>query len=136
MTAGLFMLYELKTPEGPISISKNVIGRIVFVSVRKLKGKVIIANRKGKTPGIGKKPGVIDAINNMDITMGERGLDIKLYVVINFGTSIGLVTDNLISEISSNIRELTGLETNSVAVFVKGMISNQQVSKRNIEVKG
>ena len=129
------MLYELKTPEGSISLSKNVIGKIVFGSVRKFKGKVAITNSKGKAPGFMKKPGVVDAINNMDITMGPLGLDVKVYIIINFGMSIGMVTDSLIEEIHSKIKELTGLEPNSVAVIVKGMISKQQMTKRNIEVK-
>jgi len=130
------LLYELKTPEGSISISKNVIGRIVIESVRKYKEKVRITNHKGKAPGFVKKHGGADLISSVEITMGDKGLDIKVYVVINFGTSIGIVTDSLINEIHNRIKELTGLEPDSVAIVVKGMISKQQMSRRNIEVKG
>jgi len=125
----------LITPDGTIVLSKNVIGRIVIESVRKFKGRVRISNQKGKTPGPARKRGVAEAINNMEITMGSEGLNIKIYVVIDFGTSIGMVTDNLINEIHGRTKELTGLEPDSVAVIVKGMISKQQMTRRNIEVK-
>ena len=130
------MLTALETPEGDISLSKNIIGRIVIESVRKFRGKVKITNHKGKGPGIVKKISGVDAANNMDITMGEKGLDIRIYVVINFGTSIGKVTSQLIEEIQNRTKELTGLEPNSVAVIVTGMVSKQQMTRRNIEVKG
>ena len=129
------MLTALETPEGDISLSKNIVGRIVIESVRKFRGKVKITNHKGKGPGLVKKIGGVDAANNMEITMGEKGLDIRIYVTINFGTSIGKVTDQLIEEIHNKTKELTGLEPNSVAIIVTGMISKQQMTRRNIEVK-
>ena len=129
------MLYKLETSTGSISITKTVIGRIVIQSVEKFRDKVTISNHKGKVPGLVKKISGGDVINNMDITMGENGLDLRIYVVINFGTSIGRVTNSLIEEIHTRIKEFTGIEANSVAVVVTGMISKQQMTRRNIEVK-
>jgi len=129
------LLYKLETSTGSISITKTVIGRIVIQSVKKFRDKVMISNRKGKVPGLVKKISGGDVINNMDITMGENGLDLRIYVVINFGTSIGRVTNSLIEEIHTRIKEFTGIEANSVAVVVTGMISKQQMTRRNIEVK-
>ena len=129
------MLYKLETSTGSISITKTVIGRIVIQSVEKFRDKVTISNHKGKVPGLVKKISGGDVINNMDITMGENGLDLRIYVVINFGTSIGRITNSLIEEIHTRIKEFTGIETNSVAIVVTGMISKQQMTRRNIEVK-
>jgi len=125
----------LETSTGSISVTKTVIGRIVIHSVKKFSDKVVISNHKGKVPGLVKKISGRDVINNMDITMGEKGLDLRIYVVINFGTSIGKITNNLIEEIHTGIKEAVGVEPNSVAVVVTGIISKQQMSRRNIEVK-
>ena len=129
------MLYKIETSTGSISIAKNVIGRIVIQAVKKFKGNVMISNHKGKVHGLVKKIGDGDAINNMDITMGENGLDLRIYVVLNFGTSIGNVTNQLIEEIYTRIKAFTGAPPNSVAIIVTGILANQQMARRNIEVK-
>ena len=129
------MLYKLETSTGSISVAKTVIGRIVIRSVKKFSDKVVISNHKGKLPGLVNKIGGGDVINNMDITMGENGLDLRIYVVINFGTSIGKLTNNLIEEIHTRIKEFIDVEPNSVAIVVTGVISKQQTARRNIEVK-
>jgi len=125
----------METSEGSISFTKNVIGKIVVESVKKYNGKVLISNQKGKVPGIVRKIGGMDDINNMEIAMGPMGLDVRVFVVIHFGTSIGYVTNNLIEDIYNQIKEYTDLEPNSVAIVVTGIISKQQISRRNIEVK-
>ena len=120
------MLYKEETPLGSIIFSKIVIARIVTVSVKKFHGRVRISNPKGKIPR--------DYINNIDISMGANGLDVRVYVVIDFGMSIGFVTDSLIEGIYRRIKELTGLEPNSVAIIVTGLVSKKQTARRNIEV--
>jgi len=122
----------LETSKGNISITKNVIGRIVMQSVKTFQGKVAISNHKGR---VKKAISSNSVINDMDITMGEHGLDLRIYVVINFGTSIGDVTNTLIEEIYTRVKELTGIEPGSVAVVVAGMALKKQTARRNIEVK-
>jgi len=128
-------VYKLETPTGSISVTKNVIGRIISEAARKYRGKVYISNHKGSVPGFPHKIKDADLIGSMDISMGENGLDLRIYVVIRFGTSIGLITDTLIEEIYLGIKELLGIEPNSVAIVVTGMIAKEQMSRRNIEVK-
>lgn len=129
------MLYKQETENGSISIDKAVIGKIITEIVDKLHGKVLVSNHKGKISGFVSKLGVIDEINNMEINLGKKGLDIKLYIVIRFGTSINMITDHLIQNIKRDIEEYTSIEANSIAVVVTGMFS-KQVVRRNIEVRG
>ena len=129
------MIYKVETKEGSISFSKNIIGRIVIESVRQFSGRVMVSNHKAKVYAQDQKRGGLDAIGNMDITMGAKGLDLRVYVVIRFGMSIGAVTDRLIEDIYTSTKELTGLEPNSVAIVVTGMLSKRQMARRNIEVK-
>lgn len=130
------LLYKLENSSGSISITKNIIGKIVLNSIKEFDGKVMISNHKGKVPGaVRNKISDGDFTGTMDIAMGQNGLDLKFYVVIKFGTSIGSVTNSLIEEVHIRIKEITGIEPNSVAVVVTGMVSKQQMSRRNIEVK-
>ena len=129
------MIYKVETKAGSISFSKNIIGRIVIESIRQFNGRVMVSNHKAKIHAPDQKRGGLDAIGTMDITMGAKGLDLRVYVVIRFGMSIGAVTDRLILDIYTSTKELTGLEPNSVAIVVTGMLSKRQMARRNIEVK-
>lgn len=128
------MLYKEETENGSIIIEKAVIAKIVTETVFQFNGKVLISNYKNKATTFAAKIGVTDDINNMDIAMGEKGLDIKLYIVVKFGTSIGMVTNTLINDIHDKVYELTSIEPNSVAIVVTGMIS-KNIARRNIEVR-
>jgi uncharacterized alkaline shock family protein YloU len=66
--------------------------------------------------------------------MGSRGLDVRIFIVVRFGTSIAKVTNQLIDEIQNTIKSFTTVEPNSVAVVVAGTLS-QQLTRRYIEVK-
>jgi len=128
------LFYKIETEDGYISIEKTVIGKIIIEEVKKFDGKVLISNHKGRVPGIVSKIGGLDDISHLEILMGTKGLDVRVYIVIRFGSSIGRVTNQLIEGIQDNIKELTAIEANSVAVIVTGIVS-KQLSKRNIEVK-
>lgn len=128
------MFYRIENHEGYITIDKSVIGKIIIEEVKKFNGKVLISSQKGKVASIVSKIGGIDDMSYIEIIMGDKGLDVKVYIVIKFGTSIGMVTNQLIDGIQEQIHNLTEIEPNSVAVVVTGMIS-KHIAKRNIEVK-
>lgn len=129
------MLFKLEAKEGMISIDKAVVGKIIAEAVDEFNGKVLISNHKGKVSGFVAKMSGMDDTGSMEINSGKNGLDIRFYILIRFGTSINRVTEHLIGTIKKNTEEFTGLEVNSIAVVVSGMISKQTV-RRNIEVRG
>lgn len=129
------MLFRMETEEGNISIDKAVIGTIIAEAASQFNRKVLISNYKGKVSRFAAKISGTDDANYMEIVMGKNGLDIRFYIVIRFGTSINMVTEQLIRTIKTNVEEMTAIEVNSIAVVVTGMIS-KQVVRRNIEVKG
>lgn len=127
-------LYNKETYNGNIKIHRAVIGRIIIEAVSKFDGRVKITNHRGKVIRLKEKYGIPDATDYFEIVMKNNGADVRLYIAIRFGISIGLVTEQLINDIKSDIEELTGIEANSIAVIVTGLIS-KQIVRRNIEVK-
>ena len=75
------------------------------------------------------------AADYIDVNLAKTGLDIRIYIAIRFGTSISMVTENLIEDIKYNIEKITSLEANSIAIVVTGMIS-KHMTRRNIEIRG
>ena len=126
-------MFIVETELGCISIGKSAIGKIITEAVDKFEGRVIISNHKGKVPGLVSKIGGLDDIANMEINFGDLGIDIRVYIVLRFGTSITKVTNQLVDEIHEKIKAMTGAEPNSVAVVVTGMIS-KNLARRHIEV--
>ena len=129
------MLYKFDTEYGEISIAKAVITKIVIEAVDRFEGKALISNPRGKvTPVLFSKIGYFDDSSNIEITMGAKGLDVRIFLVLKFGTSIAKVTNQLIEEIQEKIKAITSVEPNSVAVVVAGTLSKQLI-RRHIEVK-
>ena len=126
-------MITVETEFGTITITKSVIGKIITDVIDEFEGKVIISNHKGKVPGLVSKIGGMDEISNMEINLTEQGLDIRIFVVLRFGTSITRVTNQLVDEIHRRVRKMTAMEPNSVAVVVTGMIS-KHIAPRHIEV--
>lgn len=129
------MLYIRETEQGSITIRKPVIGSIIFKAIGRQNGRVFLSNHKGKLIRIKYKHGSIDASDFIEITFDEKGVDIRFFIAIKFGTSISMVTEQLIQELKRDIEYLTGLEANSIAIVVTGLIA-KQITRRNIEVKG
>ncbi|GAB1475294.1 hypothetical protein MASR2M70_01260 [Bacillota bacterium] len=127
-------LYYTETSYGSVKIRRPVIGRIVMEAISKFGGRVRITNHKGKIIKPKEKYGTPDATDFFEIAMAEKGLDLRIYIAIKFGMSIGLVTEQLIDDVKTDIEAITGIEANSIAVIVTGLIS-KQISPRNIEVR-
>ncbi len=126
-------MFTVETRLGTISVGKNIIGKIITEVIKSFHGKVILSNHKGKVPKFVPKIGNGDDSSNMEITLSENGLDIRVFVVLRFGTSITQVTNRLADDIHSRIKTMTGMEPNSVAIVVTGMIS-KNIAPRHIEV--
>lgn len=126
-------MITVDTELGTITVNKAAIGKIVTEAVNQFDGKVLISNHKGKVNKLVPKIGGMEDINNMEIQLTDQGLDVRVFVVLRFGTSITQVTNKMVDDIHTNIKNMTGMEPNSVAVVVTGMIS-KHIAPRHIEV--
>jgi uncharacterized alkaline shock family protein YloU len=129
------LLYKFESENGQIIIEKAVIKRIVAESIVPFDGRVYFSNYKGQAGGIVSKIGGIDENNYISITKTSAGLEIKMTIVISFGTSINSVTEKMINFIKENVRNIAGIEVSSVTIIIAGMKAKQLV-RRHIEVKG
>ena len=129
------MLSIENSEHGDIRISTSIIGKIILAEIAKCDGKVIVTNRKGKLPNRFQQLGGVDDIDNMEITMDEKGLSIRIYVLLRFGTSISATKSKLIMSISESLKRVVGIEPNSVVVVVSGMSLGKSKPKMDIEIK-
>ena len=128
-------MYKIESVAGDITIFRPVIVRIAAEAVKRQVGKAQLSNAKGQIPGMGlPRFKSLDPADVIEVTSGPDGVDIRLYVVIRFGSSIGAVTDTLIQDIREDLKKMAAVEANSVAVVVTGLIS-RNIAPRNIVVR-
>ncbi|WP_410768833.1 Asp23/Gls24 family envelope stress response protein [Fontibacillus sp. BL9] len=109
----------IENPMGKIKISKEVIYKIV--------GKAVIS-----TSGIAKmSSGIVEGLanwingksvqNGIELKEADRGLDIRLSVVIQYRTKISDVLQALQNNVREAVAGVTGLNIGSINVIVEGI---------------
>jgi uncharacterized alkaline shock family protein YloU len=116
----------IKNEYGKITVTKSVVAQII-TDVVDATGGVSLANFK-RLFGV-RKP-------NIEIDFDDDGnAQIKVYIVINLGTSISNSTYALINEIKNRITLVTEKTPLSISIKVVGTQTKHRVAKRDIEAK-
>jgi len=128
------VLYKIQTENGTITLFKEAVAAIIIRVMETFAGKVLIANQKGKIYYfIARISGKEDG-GTIEIINGKKGFDIRIYVLIRFGSSINKTTELIIEQIKNEVERGTGVPVNSVSVVITGVFS-KQIARRNIEIK-
>ena len=118
-----------KTPLGTIRISPRVIAAIAYQAVLKSYGIVGLAPKNLVS-------GIAHALSN-DPTEGiavryeEDGIEIDLYVIVEYGTRITAVANSAANVVRYRVEKALGLPVKAVNVHVRGLrISNGENKKK------
>jgi uncharacterized alkaline shock family protein YloU len=122
------MFYELKTQRGTIVLDRAVLGHIIKREAAAFQGKVVLSNAKGKP--IGDEVGFFDCA-----WPAEDAFELRVFVVLQFGASISVVTQELIRRIRAQTEALTGVRASRVTIAVRGVLS-KNLSRRDLEISG
>ncbi|MBQ7606036.1 MAG: Asp23/Gls24 family envelope stress response protein [Firmicutes bacterium] len=130
-------MLELTTDFGTITVSKNVISRIISEAVDEFEGEVHLTNRKGKPLKLKNESGFVENSSAMDIKLSGDGIYIRFFVLMKIGMSISAVTNRMFDYITEEILAATGMTPAEMAIVITGMYTKEikNVGKRNIEVK-
>lgn len=131
------MLYRWEEKEGMITLDRSVVRILVAEAMQQFDGSMqFAAQYKGMVPAWLLKLSGGSESSSMDISMGKEGMVIRVFVVIQFGTSISKVTNALMAEICKSVLQTTGISVEKISVVVAGLIFNQHFVKRKIEIRG
>jgi uncharacterized alkaline shock family protein YloU len=123
------MFYEVKTQSGTVVLDRAVLGHIIRREVGAFRGSVVLSSAKGKPIGD-------DVGGFFDCAWSAEGaFELRVFVVLRFGTSISAVTHELILRLRSRIEALTGIRASRIAVAVRGVLS-KNISRRDLEIIG
>ena len=108
---------------GTINISDNVIAKIAGLSAMESYGIVGMSAIDAKD-GFYKLLNMENLAKGVKISSDDSGLEISLYVVLEFGVKISVVCDNIIEKVKYNVERQTGMLVKNVNVFVQGLRMN------------
>lgn len=114
---------SIQKPKGSIYISHRALASIASHSAMQSYGVVGLATKNLAT-GISHML-VKDPVLGVDIALRDAAVVIDLYIVVEYGTRIKSVADNVAELIKYQVERTTGLTVSQVNVHVRGLrISN------------
>ena len=99
---------------GNVKIANSVIAKIAGYAATSCYGVVGMATSGGKD-GIAKL---------LKVKLGENGIDISLYIIVEYGTNINAIGEVIRSSVKYKVEEMSGLNVNTVDVNVEGIRVN------------
>ncbi|KGG81126.1 Asp23/Gls24 family envelope stress response protein [Caloranaerobacter azorensis] len=111
---------KLSNKFGTINIDDNVLAVIAGLSAMECYGLVGMASRNATD-------GLVELLKKEHLTKGvkvytdDNRIIIDLYVIVQFGTKISVVANNIIEKVKYNIESLTGLIVEKVNINVQGV---------------
>ncbi|KYH29929.1 MULTISPECIES: Asp23/Gls24 family envelope stress response protein [Clostridium] len=105
---------------GSINYSEEALANIVGVSTMECYGVVGMASRNAKD-------GLWELIRGESLSRGVKinskynKLNIELYIIVQYGTKISVIANNVIQKIRYNVENYTELKVASITVNVQGV---------------
>lgn len=110
-------------PLGSIFISHRAIATIASQSAMESYG-IVGLGTKNLAAGLSQLL-VKDPVLGVDISQQENSIVIDLYIIVEYGTRIKSVADNVAELVTYQVEHTTGLKVDKVNIYVRGLrISN------------
>ena len=114
------MSAKLENQHGTISIENEVIARIAGLTAIDCYGIVGMAAKN-------VKDGFVQLLKRESLTKGirinvnEDKISIDLHIIVEYGTNITAIAENIISTVKYKVETVCGIEVEQVNVFVEGV---------------
>lgn len=114
------MIGSIINENGCLSYSDDILTNIVGVSTMECYGVVGMAS-KNATDGLWELLKGENLSKGVKIHSKENDLSIELYIIVEYGTKISVIANNIIQKIKYNVENYTGLKVASITVNVQGV---------------
>lgn len=104
---------------GTIEIDKHVISQVVYRASMECYGLVGLSH---------KQKGIVELLKGENVTKGvnveefeDNTISIELYVVLQYGTNISTVANNIIDRVKYTVENMTSIKVNKIDINVQGI---------------
>ncbi|EEH98182.1 Asp23/Gls24 family envelope stress response protein [Clostridium tertium] len=105
---------------GNIHYSEEVLAKIVGLSTMECYGVVGMVS-KNATEGLWELMRIENLSKGVKLKFNEDKLVIELYVMVEYGTKISVIANNIIQKVRYSVENFTGLKVSSVTVNVQAV---------------
>ncbi|AGK97324.1 hypothetical protein Clopa_2461 [Clostridium pasteurianum BC1] len=105
---------------GSINYSVDVLANIVGISTMECYGVVGMAS-KNASDGFWELIKGENLSKGVKINSKDNNINIELYIIVEYGTKISVIANNIIQKIKYNVENYTGLKVSSITVNVQGV---------------
>jgi len=114
------MIGNIANQNGYINYSEEVVANIVGVSTMECYGVVGMAS-KNATDGLWELIKGESLSKGVKINNKNNLLNIELFIIVEYGTKISVIANNIIQKVKYNVENYTGLKVSSITVNVQGV---------------
>ena len=115
------MAAKIKTEFGSVTIDSEVIARVAGLAAMECYGVVGMAS-------INVKDGFVQLLLGDSLTKGikvttqdDQRVVLEFHIIVEYGTKISAIADNLISTVKYKVEDMLGLEVANVDIYVEGV---------------
>ena len=106
---------------GNISYSEEVLAKIVGLSTMECYGVVGMVSKSG-SEGLWELMGKENLSKGVKIQLADDDrLQIELFIMVEYGTKISVISSNIIQKVRYNVENYTGLKVSSITVNVQAV---------------
>lgn len=114
------MACKIKTALGTVSYSDDLLANIAGVATTECYGVVGMASRRATD-------GLVELLKRENLSKGVKVTSegdevvVELFIIVEYGTKISVIADNIIQKVKYNIENFTGLKVARIVVNVQGV---------------
>lgn len=113
-------MLNISNENGSIYYSVDVLSNIVGISTMECYGVVGMAS-KNASDGIWEILKGENLSKGVKINSKNDNLNIELYIIVEYGTKVSVIANNIIQKVKYNVENITGLKVSSITVNVQGV---------------
>ena len=114
------MSIKINNEVGEISIEYDVLATIAAMAAMECYGLVGMTYKSTRN-GIAKILKGEHLSKGVEIRSAEEGVVVDLYVIIQYGTKISVVAENIIEKVKYQVETQTGIKVNEVNLNIEGV---------------
>ena len=114
------MEYKISNDLGLITISEDVLLKVAGYAALECYGIVAMSSKRAKD-GIVEWLGKENLTKGVQVNITEAGIDIDLFIIVEYGISIVEVCNIIKSQVCYKIENMTGAKVRRVNISVEGI---------------
>ncbi|HCT65010.1 MAG TPA: Asp23/Gls24 family envelope stress response protein [Lachnospiraceae bacterium] len=114
------MSAELENELGVITIGNEVIAKIAGITAMECYGIVGMAAKNVKD-GLFQLLKVESLTKGIKVSVEENKISIDFHIIVEYGTNISAIADNIISTVKYKLEKALELEVEQINIFVEGV---------------